>query len=409
MRRLWRTLAACARRQAIQRRTAPLKLHEYQSKFLFRDYGIPIPKGQVAETADEARAIASQLGGPVVVKAQVHVGGRGKAGGVKLARNPDEAQRFAADILGMDIKGLTVQQVLIDPGADIQQEIYLAITNDRAAGCPLIMSSMEGGMDIEELNRTRPAAIIREHIDPILGLNDFQMTHIASAMGMPRAHWRSFGKILRGLHRCYIESDAELAEINPLVITGAGELLAVDGKVIIDDNALFRQPKLAAQRDASDEPESERLARAAGITFIKLDGQIGCMVNGAGLAMTTMDMTKLYGDADGIGPANFLDIGGGASPEQVAAALRIILSDDEVQCVLINIFGGITRCDEVADGILTAYNEVKPTVPMVIRLQGTNADEGNVIISQAQIPNIISAQTLTQAAQMAVAAVKERA
>ena len=386
-----------------------MKLHEYQSKFLFREYDIPIPNGQVAKTPDEARAIASELGAPVVVKAQVHVGGRGKAGGVQLARDADEAGRYAADILGMDIKGLIVQQVLVDPGADIQQEIYLAITNDRSAGSPLIMSSMEGGMDIEELNHARPDAIIRERIDPILGLNDFQTTHIASAMGMPRARWRSFGKILHGLYRCYIESDAELAEINPLVITGEGELLAVDGKVIIDDNALFRQPKLAAQRDTSGEPESERLAREAGITYIKLDGQIGCMVNGAGLAMTTMDMTKLYGDADGIGPANFLDIGGGASPEQVAAALRIILSDDKVQCVLFNIFGGITRCDEVADGILTAYNEVKPSVPMVIRLQGTNASEGNAIISQAQIPNIISADTLTQAAQMAVAAVKETA
>ncbi|MCY3574797.1 MAG: ADP-forming succinate--CoA ligase subunit beta [Chloroflexi bacterium] len=386
-----------------------MKLHEYQSKFLFREFGIPIPDGQVARTPDEAHEIASQLGEAVVVKAQVHVGGRGKAGGVKLARDADEARQFAADILGMDIKGLTVEQVLIDPAAAIQQEIYLAITNDRAAGCPLIMSSMEGGMDIEELNRERPEAIIRERIDPSLGLQNFQLTYIASAMGMPRARWRSFGSILRSLYRCYSESDAELAEINPLVITGGGELLAVDGKVIIDDNALFRQPKLAAQRDASGEPESERLAREAGITFIKLDGQIGCMVNGAGLAMTTMDMTKLYGDADGIGPANFLDIGGGASPEQVAAALRIILSDAKVRCVLINIFGGITRCDEVADGILTAYNEVKPNVPMVIRLQGTNASEGNAIISQARMPNIASAETLTQAAQMAVAAAKEQA
>ncbi|MYA93288.1 MAG: ADP-forming succinate--CoA ligase subunit beta [Chloroflexi bacterium] len=386
-----------------------MKLHEYQSKFLFREFGIPIPDGQVARTPDEAHEIASQLGEAVVVKAQVHVGGRGKAGGVKLARDADEARQFAADILGMDIKGLTVEQVLIDPAAAIQQEIYLAITNDRAAGCPLIMSSMEGGMDIEELNRERPEAIIRERIDPSLGLQNFQLTYIASAMGMPRARWRSFGSILRSLYRCYSESDAELAEINPLVITGGGELLAVDGKVIIDDNALFRQPKLAAQRDASGEPESERLAREAGITFIKLDGQIGCMVNGAGLAMTTMDMTKLYGDADGIDPANFLDIGGGASPEQVAAALRIILSDAKVRCVLINIFGGITRCDEVADGILTAYNEVKPNVPMVIRLQGTNASEGNAIISQARMPNIASAETLTQAAQMAVAAAKEQA
>ena len=386
-----------------------MKLHEYQSKFLFRDYGIPIPQGEVATSPDAAREIAQRLGGLVVVKAQVHVGGRGKAGGVKVARDADEAYSYARDILGMSIKGLTVEKVLVDPGADIQQEIYLAITNDRGARKPLIMTSMEGGMDIEELNRERPDAIIREHIDPILGLQDYQMTYIASAMGLPRALWRSFGKILRGLYQCYAESDAELAEINPLVITGAGELLAVDGKVIIDDNALFRQPALTAQRDTSGEPESERIAREAGITYIKLDGQIGCMVNGAGLAMTTMDITKLYGDADGIGPANFLDIGGGASPEQVAAALRIILSDTNVKCVLFNIFGGITRCDEVADGILTAYNEVKPSVPMVIRLQGTNATEGNSIISAAQIPNIITADTLTEAAKRAVAAVKESA
>lgn len=386
-----------------------MKLHEYQSKFLFREYGIPIPQGEVATSPDQAFEIAKALGGVVVVKAQVHVGGRGKAGGVKVARDAEEARRHAERILGMDIKGLKVERVLVDPGAQIEQEIYLAITNDRGAGKPLVMTSMEGGMDIEELNRERPDAIIREHIDPVMGLQDYQMTYIASAMGMPRAHWRSFGKILSGLYRCYSQSDAELAEINPLVITGEGKLLAVDGKVIIDDNALFRQPALTAQRDTSGEPESEQQARDAGITYIKLDGQIGCMVNGAGLAMTTMDMTKLYGAADGIGPANFLDIGGGASPEQVAAALRIILSDANVKCVLFNIFGGITRCDEVARGILTAYNEVKPTVPMVIRLQGTNAVEGSQIINDARIPNITSADTLTEAAQRAVAAVKERA
>lgn len=385
-----------------------MKLHEYQSKFLFRDFGIPIPQGKVATSPDEAYDIAQELGGVVVVKAQAHVGGRGKAGGVKVAQDAEEAKRHAASILGMDIKGLRVERVLIDPGADIQQEVYLAITNDRGAGKPLIMTSMEGGMDIEELNRQRPDAIVREHIDPIMGLHDYQKTYIASAMGMPRAQWRSFGRILSGLYECYSASDAELAEINPLVITGDGDLLAVDGKVIIDDNALFRQPALTAQRDTSGEPDSERQAREAGITYIKLDGQIGCMVNGAGLAMTTMDMTKLYGDEDGIGPANFLDIGGGASPEQVAAALRIILSDENVKCVLFNIFGGITRCDEVANGILTAYNEVNPEAPMVIRLQGTNAAAGNRIISEARIPHIISAETLTEAAQRAVAAVKER-
>ena len=385
-----------------------MKLHEYQSKFLFAEYGIPIPQGKVATCPQEAYDIAQDLGGVVVVKAQAHVGGRGKAGGVKVARDAEEARMHAEQILGMDIQGLTVERVLVDPGADIQQEIYLAITNDRAVGKPLIMTSMEGGVDIEELNRERPDAILRERIDPILGLQGYQVTYIASTMGMPRAHWRGFGKILSGLYQCYSESDAELAEINPLVITGGGELLALDGKVIIDDNALFRQPALTKQRDTSGEPESERQAREAGITYIKLDGQIGCMVNGAGLAMTTMDMTKLYGEADGIGPANFLDIGGGASPEQVAAALRIILSDDHVKCVLFNIFGGITRCDEVAHGILTAYNEVNPDVPMVIRLQGTNAAEGSAIINEARIPNITSADTLTEAAQQAVAAVKEQ-
>ncbi len=386
-----------------------MKLHEYQSKFLFRDYGIPIPEGKVATTPEEAYAIAQELGGVVVVKSQVLVGGRGKAGGVKVAKNADEAKVYAEQILGMDIKGLTVEKVLIDPGADIKQEIYLAITNDRSVGKPLIMTTMEGGMDIEELNRERPDAITREHVDPIMGLQGYQMTYIASAMGMPREHWRQFGKILTGLYQCYIKSDAELTEINPLVITGEGNLLAVDGKVIIDDNALYRQPNLVEDRDTSDEPKSEREAREAGLTYIKLDGQIGCMVNGAGLAMTTMDMTKLYGEADGIGPANFLDIGGGASAEQVATAMRIILSDKNVKCVLFNIFGGITRCDEVANGILTAFEEVKPDVPMVVRLQGTNAVEGNQIINNANIPNIMGAETLTEAAQKAVAAVKEQA
>lgn len=386
-----------------------MKLHEYQSKFLFREYGIPIPEGKVAATADEVYQIALETGGAVVVKAQVHVGGRGKAGGVKVARSAAEAKLYAEQILGMDIKGLKVEKVLVDPGADIQKEIYLAVTNDRSAGKPLIMTSMEGGMDIEELNRQRPEAIIREHIDPLMGLQNYQMTYIASAMELPRGLWRQFGRILRGLYQCYRQRDAELAEINPLAITAADDLLAVDGKVIIDDNALYRQPGLAEDRDASHEPASERQAREAGITYIKLDGQIGCMVNGAGLAMTTMDMTRLYGEANGIGPANFLDIGGGATPQQVTVALRIILSDANVKCVLLNIFGGITRCDEVAKGILTAYNEVRPNVPMVIRLQGTNAAAGNQIINDADIPNIISAETLTEAAQRAVAAVKEQA
>lgn len=381
-----------------------MKLHEYQSKFRFAEFGIPIPKGEVAETPERAREIAEELGtSVVVVKAQVHVGGRGLAGGVKLAKSPEEAQQHAEAILGMDIKGLTVERVLIDPGVDIQHEIYLAITNDRSAGKPLIIASAEGGMDIEELAKTDPDKIIREHVDPIWGLKAYQANSVASRMGLQREQWRPFVKILTSLYNCFAESDAELAEINPLVVQGDGSLIAVDGKMIIDDSALPRQKKLAQMHDASDESAEEAKAREAGISYVKLDGTIGCMVNGAGLAMTTMDITKLYGGEE-YGPANFLDIGGGANAEKVAAALQIILSDENVKAVLINIFGGITRCDDVARGFIEAYNVVKPNVPIVMRLQGTNAKEGREIMDGATIPNLQTAETLTEAAQKAVAA-----
>lgn len=382
-----------------------MKLHEYQSKFRFAEFGISIPKGKVATTPEEAKQIAEEIGDKVVVKAQVHVGGRGKAGGVKLASTPDEAFEHASAILGMDIKGLTVERVLIDPAADIQKEIYLAITNDRAVSKPLIIASAEGGMDIEELAHTNPDAIVREHVDPVWGLHVYQANAIASRMNLPREQWRPFVKIVQQLYRCYAESDAELAEINPLVVQGDGSLIAVDGKMIIDDSALPRHPKLAEMRDTSDEVDAEIQAREADISYVKLDGQIGCMVNGAGLAMTTMDMTNLYG-GDEYGPANFLDIGGGAGPEKVAAALRIILSDPNVEAVLINIFGGITRCDDVANGFIEAYDIVKPNVPIVMRLQGTNAKEGREIIDNADIPNLQTADTLTEAAQKSVAAAK---
>jgi succinyl-CoA synthetase beta subunit len=342
----------------------------------------------------------------VVVKSQVLVGGRGKAGGIKVAQNADDAQEKARQILGMNIKGHTVHKVLIDPAANIQKEIYLGITNDRAAAMPVLMASAEGGVEIEEVNRTNPDAIIREHIDPFVGLHGYQTVNVALGIDLPREHWRAFSRITQALYRCFIESDATLAEINPLVITGEGDLIALDGKMAIDDNALSRQKELAEMRDTSAEPKAETQARAAGISYVKLDGQIGCMVNGAGLAMTTMDMTKLYGAEDGIGPANFLDIGGGAQADQVAIALRIILSDPNVRVVLFNIFGGITRGDEVARGIIEAYNDVQPVVPMIIRLQGTNAQEGLEIINQAQISNLITAQTLTEAAQKAVEAAK---
>ncbi len=383
-----------------------MNLQEYQSKFRFAEFGIPIPHGKVAKTPEEARSIAEEIGGKVVVKSQVLVGGRGKAGGVKLATNPDEAAQRASEILGMDIKGHTVEIVLVDPASNIAQEIYLGITNDRAAGKPVLMASSEGGVEIETLAHENPDAIIREHIDPMLGLHTYQAIKVAAGIDLPREHWRAFTKIVQSLYNCYVASDATLAEINPLVITGEGELLALDGKMIIDDNALPRQKELAAMRDISAEPAAETQAREAGISYVKLEGQIGCMVNGAGLAMTTMDMTKLYGDEFGIGPANFLDIGGGARAEQVSAALRIILSDPNVKAVLINIFGGITRGDEVARGMIEAYNAVKPVVPIIIRLQGTNAEEGRKIVEEAKIPTLVTAVSLTEAAQKAVEAAR---
>lgn len=375
-----------------------MNLHEYQSKLRFAEFGIPIPKGKVAHSPQQAYEIAKELNGPVVVKAQVLTGGRGKAGGVRLAQTPEEAERHADAILGMDIKGHKVLKVLVDPASVIQQEIYLGVTNDRTARKPVIMASSEGGMDIEEVNRIAPEKIVREHIDPFLGLRDYQVRNLAYGIELPRELWKPFMKIAQALYRCHVESDATLAEINPLVIDGEGQLLAVDGKMSIDDNALFRHPDLAEMRDTSAEPEAETRARAAGLSYIKLDGTIGCMVNGAGLAMATMDMTKLFGGE----PANFLDIGGGAKAETVAMALRIILSDPNVKAVLFNIFGGITRCDEVARGILTALAEVKVDLPMVVRLVGTNEDEGRALLEAARIPQMVTAKTLAEAAQKAV-------
>jgi succinyl-CoA synthetase beta subunit len=377
-----------------------VNLHEYQSKLRFAEFGIPIPRGKVAHSPQQAYEIAKELGSPVVVKAQVLTGGRGKAGGVKLAQTPEEAERHADTILSMEIKGHKVLKVLVDPASVIQKEIYLGITNDRAARKPVIMASAEGGMDIEEVNRIAPEKIIREHIDPFLGLRDYQVRNLAYGIELPRDLWKPFMKIAQALYRCYVESDATLAEINPLVIDGEGQLLAVDGKMSIDDNALFRHPDLAEMRDTSAEPEAETRARAAGLSYIKLDGTIGCMVNGAGLAMATMDMTKLFGGE----PANFLDIGGGARAETVTMALRIILSDPNVKAVLLNIFGGITRCDEVARGILAALAEVKVELPMVVRLVGTNEDEGRALLEEARIPRMVTAKTLAEAAQKAVLA-----
>ncbi len=376
-----------------------MKLHEYQSKRIFAKYGIPIPRGEVATTPAEARDIAVRLGKPVVVKSQVLVGGRGKAGGIKLAKTPDEAEQVAAQILGMEIKGLTVKKVLVDEAADIRSEIYLGAVLDRAARRVAIMASSEGGVEIEEVAAKTPEKIITVHVHPFLGLKDYQARNLAYGIGLPKEHVKAFVKIAKGLYNAYVGTDASLAEINPLVITGEGKLLAVDGKIVLDDSALFRHPDLAEMRDPDDEDEYEREARRYGLTYIHLDGEIGCMVNGAGLAMATMDIVKLYGGE----PANFLDIGGGAQADKVAAALRIILSDERVKAVLINIFGGITRCDEVARGILEATSTLDVRVPFVVRLVGTNEEEGRRLLAQA---NMITATSLAEAAQKAVAAAK---
>ena len=376
-----------------------MKLHEYQSKRLFEKQGVPIPSGGVAATPQQAREIAKELGGRVIVKSQVLVGGRGKAGGIKLANDPEEAEAHAREILGMEIKGLPVRKVLVDEAAHVAQEIYLGIVVDRAARRPAMMASSEGGVEIEEVARVKPDAIKRVTIDPFLGLRGYQTLQLAKGIGLARERFSSFGRIAQSLYSAFTSYDASLAEINPLIVTDAGELLAVDGKMVIDDNALFRHPDLAEMRDVEAEAPAEREARQAGLSYVKLDGTIGCMVNGAGLAMATMDIIKHFGGS----PANFLDIGGGAQSDRVATALRLILEDERVEAVLFNIFGGITRCDEVATGILEAFEEVKPSVPLVARLVGTNEKEGRALLDASSY-DLMTADTLAEAAQMAVSA-----
>ncbi len=376
-----------------------MKLHEYQSKQLFAKHGVAIPRGRVASSAAEVKAIATELGGRTVVKAQVLVGGRGKAGGIRLARSPQEAEELATQVLAMKIKGLPVRRVLVDEAADIASEIYLGITNDRAARCPVLIGSAEGGVEIEEVARKSPEKIVRIRIDPLLGLREYQARSLAADLELPHQNWGEFGKIARGLYETFVEADATLAEINPLVITAAGGMLAVDGKIVLDDNALYRHPDLEELRDVDAEVPSEREARKYGLSYVKLEGDIGCMVNGAGLAMATMDVIKHLGGE----PANFLDVGGGAAAEKVAAAIEIILSDPAVRSVMFNIFGGITRCDEVARGILIALDEVKTELPMVVRLVGTNESEGRKLLADAEIP---TARSLVDAATQAIAAAR---
>ncbi len=379
-----------------------MRLHEYQSKEIFADYHIPIPRGRLASTPEEAKLIAEELIGPVVLKAQVLVGGRGKAGGIRLVKSPDEAEEEASKILGNRIKDIPVRRLLVEEAVNIQQEIYFGMTVDREHGETLMIASAEGGVDIEEVARSSPEKIVRISINPLLGLRDFQARNCAAEIEIPRDLWRSFINITQNLYQSYLNLDATLVEINPLVITTENRLMALDGKIIIDDNALFRHPDYFDKRDISAETPEEIEARKFGLSYIKLPGNIGCLVNGAGLAMATMDIIQHKGGH----PANFLDIGGGASAEKVAAALRIILADEQVKTILINIFGGITRCDEVAFGINHVLAEIKTEIPFIIRLVGTNEAEGKQILADA---NLQTADTLQEAAEKAVALSSESA
>jgi succinyl-CoA synthetase beta subunit len=376
-----------------------VKLQEFRSKEILALHGIPTLPGIVATSPAAARAAAEQLGVPVVVKAQVLAGGRGKAGGVKLAATPDEAEQRAAEILAIQIAGGPVRTLLVTPAVDIEHEYYLSLILDRAAKAVTVIASAEGGIEIEEVAHTNPAAVLRHPLDPLAGLQPADVDRVGTFLDIPGVHRSTFDALLVGLAAAFFGSDAELAEINPLATTGDGRLLALDAKIVIDDSALPRHPDIEAMRDLSEEEPAEIAAREAGISYIKLDGTIGCMVNGAGLAMTTMDLVKLAGGE----PANFLDIGGGAKHDRVAAAFRIILADSNVRAVLINIFGGITRGDEVAHGIVEARAGLERDVPMVVRIVGTNADEAALILEQADLQ---TAYSLDEAAELAVAAVR---
>ena len=373
-----------------------MNIHEYQAKEIFRKYGIPIPPGEVARTPEEAEAIARRFATTVVVKAQVHAGGRGKAGGVKLAKTPEEVKSVAAQILKLSIKGLPVQKVLVTPAADIASEAYVGIIVDRASKRAVFMASAAGGIDIEEVAAKTPEKILRHPIDPRYGLQAYQAMQLAFFLYSDIKQVRAAAKILQQLYKAFSENGGSLAEINPLVTTPSGEVVALDAKMVIDDNELDRRPDIAALRDESAEAPSEVEARKANLTFIKLDGNVGCVVNGAGLAMATMDLVKYYGGE----PANFLDIGGSSNPEKVVAALRIITSDPNVKTILFNIFGGITRTDDVANGIVTAIRQNPLKVPLVIRLTGTNEEIAVKILKE----NGMSAMTdMDEAVKKAVA------
>ena len=390
-----------------------MKLHEYQAKDLFRSLGIPIQRGGVAKTPDEVRALYQQLkqelspNGEFVcnVKAQIHAGGRGKAGGVLVARSADEAAQLTKKLLGMRLvtkqtgaQGLPVAAVLLDERVNPSQELYLSLTLDRFLAKPVILASYSGGMDIEEVAKTDPDAIARVTFDWETGLQPEHVDRVAKALKLSGASRESLDVILRGIWKLYLEKDASLIEINPLVITASGQLLALDAKITIDDNALFRQPQMAQWRDPSQEDPMEYKASQIGISYVGLSGNIGCLVNGAGLAMATNDIIKLCGGE----PANFLDVGGGANVDQVTNAFSIILSDDKVKAILVNIFGGIMRCDWIAEGLLKATEKLQVKVPIVVRLQGTNVEEGRRLLRQSSRLNLISVDELAEAARKVV-------
>ena len=375
-----------------------MKVHEYQARDLFAAAGIPVPPAQVATTPAEAKAIAAELGVPVVVKAQVLTGGRGKAGGVKLAANPDEAESAARDILGIDISGFKVDKVLVAVASDIAKEIYLGAIIDRQTKSVLLMASAEGGVEIEETARTNPEAIIKAPTDPATGLASHQARAVGFQLGLDWPQVRQFDNIARNLVQTVVDLDASLAEINPLIVTPEGELRAIDAKVTIDDSAVFRHSDLAELRNPEEETGPERDAREGGISYVKLSGNIGCMVNGAGLAMALLDVIQLHGGE----PANFLDVGGGADADQVRTAMEIILADPAVELVLVNIFGGITRCDDVARGVVAATSQLSRSVPLVVRLVGTNEEEGLRILKEA---GISAHRNMVEAVKAAVAGV----
>ena len=376
-----------------------MNLYEYQARDILRQHGIPVPAGDVAATADEAKAIAARIGGAVVVKAQVHAGGRGKAGGVKVATDAAEARAHALRILGMTIKGLTVQRVLVVPAAEIASESYVGIIVDRATQRPVLMVSPAGGIDIEDVAAKTPEKIHRLAIDPRYGLLAHQALGLALRLYPGIAQARAAADIMRKLYRAFYAVGASLAEINPLITTPAGDVVALDAKIAVDDNELDRRPEIAALRDVSAEDPAEVAAREGGLTFIKLDGAVGCCVNGAGLAMATMDLVKFYGGE----PANFLDIGGSSNPQKVVTALQIITADPAVKAILFNIFGGITRCDDVANGIVQATRQFPLKVPIVIRLTGTNEREAVAILTRAGFSALTDMDEAVQGAVRAAA------